>query len=127
MDFSRLGMQLKTWWVGQYVGADSFGNRYFHDKKDTRRWVLFKGSTEASKVPPEWQAWLTRTENTLPQLEGHRYVWQKNHTPNLTGTMYAYYPPGELRWGSHRSHATGDYEAWCPPVQKTAISRKNDV
>ncbi|MFN5609614.1 MAG: NADH:ubiquinone oxidoreductase subunit NDUFA12 [Holosporales bacterium] len=126
MDFSRLGTQLKTWWRGQYVGADGFGNRFFKDKQSAQRWVLFKGLTEASKVPPEWQAWLTHTESNVPQSEKHRHAWQKPHLPNLTGTVHAYCPSGDLGRGGHRPHATGDYQAWNPPAQKTILSKRNE-
>ena len=31
-----------------------------------------------------------------------RYPWEKPHQPNLTGTPYAYHPPGSVLRGGHR-------------------------
>jgi len=109
-----IGTRLYTWLHGERVGEDAFGNLYFREKRGgRRRWVLFKGNAEASKVPPEWHAWLHRTVNAVP--EGHTpRPWEKPHMPNLTGTALAYKPPGAVDHGGHRAHATGDYEPWRP-------------
>ena len=32
----------------------------------------------------------------------------------MTGTPYAYHPPGSILRGGHRARATGDYEPWTP-------------
>ena len=61
-----IGTLLFTWLKGRKVGADEFGNRYYLSKGRRlqgreRRWVLYKGPAEASKVPPEWHAWLNHT------------------------------------------------------------------
>ncbi len=112
-----LGTRLYTWLRGEFVGEDGFGNRYFRDRKTARgqrerRWVMFNGAPEATKVPPEWHAWLHHT--TDAPLEGARHAWQKPHHPNLSGTQYAYFPPGHDRRGGKRDKATGDYESWRP-------------
>lgn len=112
-----LGTLLNTWLHGRKVGTDQHGNRYFESKKQKqgvrpRRWVLFKGDLEASKVPPEWHAWLhytTEAPITRPMRD-----WQKDHVPNLTGTVHAYLPPGHDQRGGQRDRATGDYEPWTP-------------
>ena len=60
-------MSLGTWIYtlinGAIVGKDEFGNKYYRGKGRKlngreRRWVVYKGNVEASKVPPEWHAWL---------------------------------------------------------------------
>ncbi len=97
------------------MGTDRFGNRYFRGKKDQgRRWVLYKGEAEASKVPPEWHAWLHHTIADVPPENLAAHPWQREHLPNLTGTDYAYKPAGDITKGGHRPAATGDYEAWRP-------------
>ena len=111
---SLLGTKLYTWWKGEAVGTDSFGNRYFREKGGPDRWVLYKGEPEASKVPPEWHAWLHFTTDEIPQGEVERRSWEKPHLPNLTGTAYAYRPAGHPSQGGRRPEATGDYEAWRP-------------
>ena len=113
------GTWLHTLLHGELVGTDEFGNRYFIDKrtkgkKRERRWVLYKGAPEASKVPAEWHGWLHATTNELPAQGAQRRAWQKDHLPNLTGTDLAYRPPGHTLKGGQRAPATGDYEPWTP-------------
>jgi len=117
---ATIGTQLYTWWKGEPVGEDEFGNRYFQEKgvdegRWRRRWVLYKGKPEASKVPPDWHAWLHRTIAEPPSREPlPAKPWEKEHLPNLTGTRAAYLPPGHVLRGGERAPATGDYEAWRP-------------
>ncbi len=108
-----------TWFKGDLVGKDSFGNKYYREKGPEslkeRRWVIYKGRPEASKVPPEWFGWLHHTVMDPPTIETiKRWPWEKNHLPNLTGTPYAYSPPGPSSSGGKRNKSTGDYEAWQP-------------
>jgi NADH:ubiquinone oxidoreductase subunit len=107
---------------GKHVGEDQLGNRYYEGKarkgyKYPRRWVMYNGAPEASKVPPEWHGWLHHQSNTVPsgESESFRRKWQKPHTPNPTGTTAAYRPPGHILEGGQRPKASGDYEAWTPP------------
>jgi len=122
-----LGTKLFTWLRGELVGTDQFGNRYYRDKRRPplkrgggresreKRWVLYKGEPEASRVPPEWHGWLHHTYAEPPQNAGKRkYPWQKEHQPNLTGTPDAYRPPGSVLRGGHRAPAAGDYQPWTP-------------
>jgi NADH:ubiquinone oxidoreductase subunit len=112
---ATLGTRLMLWWKGELVGTDQFGNRYYRRTDDPkRRWVLYKGEPEASKVPPEWHGWLHHSTNDIPPAGLRRRPWQKEHLPNLTGTEYAYKPPGGLSAKAKRAAATGDYEAWAP-------------
>ena len=122
-----LGTRLLTWLRGELVGTDSYGNRYYRERGATSRCgVAAAGSAarsagssttasrRASKVPPEWHAWLHHTVNEVPRADRPRYPWEKPHQPNMTGTPYAYHPPGSILRGGHRPRATGDYEPWTP-------------
>jgi NADH:ubiquinone oxidoreductase subunit len=44
------------------------------------------------------------------------YDWQKEHSPNLTGTQGAYYPKGHILSGGKRAKNTNDYEPFQPPT-----------
>ena len=110
---SLIGTKLMTWWSGEPVGADRFGNRYYRERNGKRRWVLFRGAAEGSKVPPEWHAWLHYTTDEPLPVE-QRKPWQKPHLANATGTAASYRPPGHDYQGGQRARATGDYEAWTP-------------
>lgn len=114
------GTHIYTWFRGELVGTDEFGNRYFRGKGKPflgreKRWVLFSGGIEASKVPPEWHAWLHHTVNApLTETAARAPAWQKEHRPNRSGTLEAYRPAGHQIKGGHRAPATGDYQAWTP-------------
>jgi len=122
---ATFGTRLLTWLRGELVGADSYGNRYYRLRgyrpeqlgsgrfSRERRWVMYRGEPEGSKVPSEWHAWLHHTIDEVPGPR-QRYPWEKEHQPNLTGTPYAYHPPGSVLRGGHRARATGDYEPWSP-------------
>jgi len=114
-DGATIGTSLYTRRHGSKVGEDSLGNVYYQDGRTGRRWVIYSGSNDASRVPPEWHSWLHHTmadvpDAVLPPPRG----WQKPPAPNLTGTPAAYRPSGALEEGGHRARATGDYEAWSP-------------
>lgn len=116
-----LGTRIYTWLKGELVGTDAYGNRYFREKSAPRshgekRWVLYNGVPEASKVPPAWHGWLHRTTDLPPTEAATASVqpWQKDHLPNLTGTELAYRPPGSQLERGRRNRATGDYEPWRP-------------
>ena len=61
------GTQLWTRRNGTKVGEDHLGNVYYRNADDSRRWVIFNGEAEASRVPTEWFGWLHRTWNETPQ------------------------------------------------------------
>ena len=122
---ANIGTVIFTTLFGTKVGSDEFGNKYYKSSKfagkhigrynKERRWVIFNGKAEASKIPPYWHGWMHYThESPMTTEESKRYFWQKTHTPNLTGTKYAYMPPGHILKGGERDRAISDYEAWKP-------------
>jgi NADH:ubiquinone oxidoreductase subunit len=109
------GTWLTTMLYGQAVGTDKFGNRYYQNKAGKRRWVIYNGTVEASRVPPDWHGWLHHTFKEPPTLAPPKIkVWELEHKPNTTGTEGAYHPEGSLAARGERPPATGDYEAWKP-------------
>lgn len=117
---SQLGTILQTRLSGVEVGRDEFGNVYYRSRQTPKgerekRWVIYAGEPEASKVPPEWHIWLHHTADApLSEKSSFHKSWQKPYQPNLTGTAEAYFPPGHTFAGGRRHKATGDYQAWKP-------------
>ncbi|MCX7677058.1 MAG: NADH:ubiquinone oxidoreductase subunit NDUFA12 [Alteraurantiacibacter sp.] len=118
------GATIGTLWYtlkhGEHVGTDAQGNRYYRsrnvkDGERERRWVIYNGPNDASRVPAEWHGWLHHSYDELPEshLPPPR-IWEAEFTPNVTGTPAAYRPAGALERGGKRARATGDYEAWTP-------------
>lgn len=108
-----LNTQLFTWRKGKKVGEDSQGNIFYRNANDSRRWVIYNGEAEASRVDPAWHGWLHRTWAEPPTDNPliHK-PWEKPHQPNLTGTAMAYAPAGSIRRPNPVDRA--DYEAWTP-------------
>ena len=112
-DGQTLNTQLFTWRKGQKVGTDEVGNVYYRNADDSRRWVIFNGEIEGSRISPDWHGWMHRTWNEPPTDRPMvRKVWEKPHEPNLTGTALAYAPVGSIRRGEPAPRS--DYEAWTP-------------
>jgi NADH:ubiquinone oxidoreductase subunit len=110
-----------TWRKGEFVGQDEMGNRYYKAKSampesiPERRWVIYKGYSEASQVPPGWHGWMHHRVDTIPKDEAYmKRDWQLPHHENLTGSAKAYRPPGSIATGLTPVAAKSDYQAWKP-------------
>jgi NADH:ubiquinone oxidoreductase subunit len=108
-----LNTQLYTWRKGVKVGEDEQGNVFYRDREDKRRWVIFNGEAEASRVGADWHGWLHHTYHEPPTDRplDHK-AWEKPHEENLTGTALAYAPAGSIRRTEPVERR--DYEAWSP-------------
>lgn len=127
--------QLFTWWNSttygtsftlwrrgaKLVGKDDQGNRYYEEVRPsasdgrTRRFVVYHGVAEASRVPPDWHGWLHHTFEVPPtEAPLLRRNWEKDHLPNMTGTPLAYHPKGSLSRGLAAKTPGDAYEAWSP-------------
>ncbi len=125
--------RLLTWWNGHtigtafdvgrratFIGTDEYGNRYFEERRPSiegrkRRYVLYNGLAEPSKVPADWHGWLHYTLDAPPtKMPLDRREWETDHMPNMTGTPYAIRPKGAISSGQGRQRSDGDYEAWDP-------------
>jgi NADH:ubiquinone oxidoreductase subunit len=117
---ATIGTSLHTARKGIKVGTDAQGNSYYRSKQKhgdgrERRWVIYNGANDASRVPSEWHGWLHGSFDDVP--ESHlppAKIWEVDYSPNATGTAGAYRPAGALERGGKRARATGDYEAWSP-------------
>ena len=131
----RVLKSIFTWWNGAafgamftiktrgvFVGEDESGNRYFEARNNRdsydqrkRRWVIYKGYAEPSKIPPDWHGWMHYTFDEPPTVAPlPRQSWELPHQPNLSGTANAWRPKGSIARGGERAAATGDYQAWTP-------------
>ncbi|MDB9991549.1 NADH:ubiquinone oxidoreductase subunit NDUFA12 [Amylibacter sp.] len=108
-----LNTRLHTWKNGVKVGEDEQGNIYYTTRDEKRRWVIFNGEAEASRVNADWHGWLHHTYKETPLSNPliHKN-WEKPHQENLTGTISAYIPDGSLK--STETKKRTDYEAWKP-------------
>jgi NADH:ubiquinone oxidoreductase subunit len=112
-DGQTLNTQFWTWRHGVKVGEDADGNIFYRTSDGKKRWVIYNGEAEASRISPDWHGWLHYTWDTPPsETPLKSKPWQKPHQENLTGTVLAYAPAGSLR----QAQATPrqDYEAWRP-------------
>lgn len=112
-----LGTMLLTWRRGELVGVDAQGNCYYQDRHGasingkTRRWVIYNGDIETSRVPAEWHGWLHYTVDETPDIANlKKHDWMKPHQMNLTGTKGAHKPAGPADTAGH----VDGYDAWKP-------------
>ncbi len=115
-----------TWWTGATlntrlftrrkgikVGEDEQGNVYYRNADDSKRWVMYNGEIEASRIGADWHGWLHRTFDMAPTDKPLLHKpWEKPHQENLSGTAMAYAPAGSIRAGTPVERR--DYEAWSP-------------
>lgn len=112
-DGYSIGTGLFTRFHGTEVGRDVVGNIYYANADDSRRWVLYTGDNDASRVEPEWYGWLHKIYALPPTLDPLTHkAWEQPHRPNLTGTDGAFYRQGSIRRADVKP--ASDYEAWRP-------------
>ena len=97
-----IGTFIYTLFLGKFVGSDEFGNKYYSNSKG-KRWVIYKNSVEASKIPSEWHLWIHFLTNNKPDNNQNKFNWQKKHEENLTGTSKAHKPDGSLTSDSKKN------------------------
>ena len=118
---ATIGTRIYTALKGRRIGQDAYGNIYYEAKSEVtaegkkKRWVIYNGLAEPTKVPPSWHGWLHYTLDITPtDTPPVHYEWVKEAQPNLTGTTLAYVPPGHVNRGGKRAHTVADYEPWKP-------------
>ncbi len=101
-----LGTFFKTLFTGTFVGKDKFGNKYYKNKND-ERWVIYSKEVEATKITADWYHWMHHTNDKIPSENDSKYVWQKEHSENKTGTAKSYKPVKIRKDSNHKK-----YETW---------------
>lgn len=101
------------------VGEDQYGNSYYISRfskgylNNKRRYVVYNGIPEATKLVPMWHAWLHYLIDEPPVTE-KQHKWQQDPLPNLTGTKQAYSPTSN----GERPEVSADYTPWFPRGEK---------
>lgn len=106
------------------VGEDEQGNVYYEEggkpshpdgRGRRRRWVVYHGHAEGSRVPPEWLGWLCHTVDAAPSDQPLPLKkFEKPYLPNMTGTPLSYRPKGSLARAGEPVNVDDTYEAWRP-------------
>ena len=101
-----LGTRIQIFFFGKFVGEDNSGNKYY-ECKSGKRWVVYSGEVEASKIPNEWYSWIHFINNKIENLHDlKKYSWQKEHLPNQTGTENSYHPK------KYKNAVKNKYNTW---------------
>ena len=101
------GTFLKTLFFGKFVGRDEFGNKYYKSKSD-ERWVIYSDNIEATKISSSWYLWIHHTIDKIPDnKDNKKFLWQKKHSENKTGTAKSYKPVKIRKDSNHKK-----YETW---------------
>ncbi len=116
LSYNSIFFKIYCFFFAKNVGKDEYGNSYYTKKNASpknnyrqRRFVIYKGIVEASKVPQEWNAWLHHVTDT-PPIEKKKLSWFKDHSPNLTGSPFAY----EYKDQKKQKKVKNIYTVWSP-------------
>ena len=105
-----LGTMFYTLLFGILKGKDENGNKYY-ESRSGKRWVIYIGEINASKISNDWYLWIHFLNNKVPDsknLNKNKYFWEKQRKPNLTGTENAYRP----KKISENKNIKKKYETW---------------
>ena len=106
-----IGTFLYTIFFGKLVGRDESENKYYENRKKDKRWVVYKGEINASKITSDWFSWIHYISNITPvEKKYNKYPWQKPHLENKTGTNESY----KANKISKKSKDFKKYETWKP-------------
>lgn len=116
---------------GKFVGEDEYGNKYYEtNQRDylnrKKRYCLFNGRVEATKIPPEWHCFM---HYQIPKesviLDTKQYKWQKRFLPDLTLSSIKYLPKNHPLYSNQNSlyntKSSGNpfkFKAWSPNSTK---------
>ena len=74
-----LGTRLHTFFKGKFVGKDENGNKYY-ESKNGRRWVIYNGEVDSTKIPNEWFSWIHFTKNKIEKVQDQKNSLGKSPT-----------------------------------------------
>lgn len=110
---------MSLFFTAKFIGKDEYNNKYYESKhrQDSfgrkKRFCIYNGIVEASKVPSHWHSWLHYGTET--PIAHKKLFWFKVHTPDLTGTPYAFSPNKHTQFNVHGKYFINknkDYTPW---------------
>ncbi len=91
------------------VGEDEYGNEFFELKTTDylgrkKRYCLYRGVVEASKISPEWHPFMHyQIEARDVKSTYKQYKWQKPFVPDTTLSSNKYLPKSHLLFDEKKS------------------------
>ena len=108
-----LGTRIYTFLKGKKVGIDEKGNKFYvHRNNNKKRWIIYNGLMDGSKVPALLHDWLHYRTDEIPNESDKNLNWYKMHKENTTGTEEAYSP--DLSKNKEPKILKKNYEPWNP-------------
>lgn len=110
---------LRLRFTAKLIGSDEYQNRYYESKSHSdsfgrkKRFCIYHGVVEGSKIPSRWHAWIHHT--TIEPLQYKHLFWHKAHIPDVTGTVYAFRPNKHTQFNIYGKSAINNhkvYTAW---------------
>ena len=112
------GTRVFTFLNGKKVGSDSDGNIFYvHKKNANKRWVIYNGLMDASRIQAIWHDWIHHRTDEIPnQQDLENLDWYKHHKSNTTGTIDSYFP-NQLN-SNISQNLQKHYKAWQPETEE---------
>jgi NADH:ubiquinone oxidoreductase subunit len=85
------GTFLKTLFFGKFVGSDEYGNKYYQSKKN-ERWVVYANVLKQLKLLQNGIYGCIIRLIKFQFKMNNKYLWQKKHLENQTGTKNSFKP-----------------------------------
>ena len=74
--------------------------------KKNERWVIYSNNIEATKITSDWYLWMHHTIDKVPDNNDKKYLWQKKHLENQTGTNNSFKPVNIKKNGIKKKYKT---------------------
>ena len=124
----KLLVSIYLQFFGNKVGEDEYGNQFFElNRKDylgrKKRYCLYKGIPEASKISPEWHPFMHyQIDAKNVRTTFKQYKWQKPYVPDTTLSKNKYLPKDHPLYNKNSSIY---YSKGSKSIFKTKIWKPN--
>jgi len=108
-------LRIYLFFCGTKIGIDQYGNQYFEVKRTDsfgrkKRFCLYNGTPEASKISPEWHLFMHyQIEAKDVKTNYKQHKWQKPFVPDITLSDAKYLPKNHPLFNSKKNlfHSSG--------------------